>query len=146
MSGQAKAVELVGRIEAVPTILDTVCQITGMGFAAVARVTDTEWVACAVRDDIDFGLRPGGDLKLDTTICNEIRDSRQSVIITDTLEDPTYRDHHTPRMYSFRSYISFPIELPPSEWSIDYDSLDHEGDDACRARNTSRKRDHREAA
>ena len=31
-------------------------------------------------------------------------------------------------------------ELPPSERSIDYDSLDHEKDDECRARSTSRKR------
>ncbi|VWX53084.1 HAMP domain-containing sensor histidine kinase [Novosphingobium sp. 9U] len=106
---QPHAVEVVGRIEAVPTILDTVCRVTGMGFAAVARVTETEWVACAVRDDIDFGLKPGGDLKLDTTICNDIRQSRQSVIISDTQADPVYRDHHTPRIYGFRSYISVPI-------------------------------------
>ncbi|MBB4858074.1 signal transduction histidine kinase [Novosphingobium chloroacetimidivorans] len=92
-----------------PTILDTVCRVTGMGFAAVARVTETEWVACAVRDDIDFGLKPGGNLKLDTTICNEIRHSRQSVIISDTRGDPVYHDHGTPRMYGFRSYISVPI-------------------------------------
>jgi hypothetical protein len=32
------------------------------------------------------------------------------------------------------------FDLPPSEWSIDYDSLDHERDDECRARSTSRKR------
>lgn len=31
-------------------------------------------------------------------------------------------------------------DLPPAEWSRDYDSLDHERDDECRARSTSRKR------
>jgi hypothetical protein len=31
----------VGHINAVPTILDVVCRTTGMGFAAVARVTKT---------------------------------------------------------------------------------------------------------
>ena len=104
-----KAVELISRIEAIPTILDTVCRVTGMGFAAVARVTDEEWVAYAVRDDINFGLKPGADLKLDTTICNEIRQSLQFVVIPDTLEDSVFRDHHTPRMYGFRSYVSFPV-------------------------------------
>lgn len=108
---QSNSIEVLNRIEAVPTILDTVCQITGMGFAAVARVTSLEWTACAVRDDIDFGLKPGGSLTLDTTICNEIRESRQSVIIPDTLADPVYSNHHTPRIYGFRSYVSFPIIL-----------------------------------
>ena len=107
----SKAVEIIGRIEAVPTILETVCGVTGMGFAAVARVTAEEWVAYAVRDEINFGLVAGGDLRLDTTICNEIRESRQAVIIPDTLADPIYCDHHTPRMYGFRSYVSYPIIL-----------------------------------
>ncbi|MGF7152718.1 sensor histidine kinase [Novosphingobium gossypii] len=115
MEKQVEAIEIIGRIEAIPTILETVCRITGMGFAAVARVTESEWVACAVRDEIDFGLLPGGDLKLETTICNEIRQSRQSVIISDTAEDPVYRDHHTPRIYGFRSYVSVPVMLANGE-------------------------------
>jgi hypothetical protein len=44
-----------------------------MGFAAVARVTEDRWVACAVRDDIQFSLQPGSELKVATTICSEIR-------------------------------------------------------------------------
>jgi hypothetical protein len=40
---------------------------TGLGFAAVARVTDQRWIACAVRDEISFGLQPGGALKVATT-------------------------------------------------------------------------------
>jgi hypothetical protein len=30
-------------------------------------------VCCAVRDNISFGLKEGGELKVETTICNEIR-------------------------------------------------------------------------
>ena len=59
-------VERVNRIEAVPTILDVVCRTTGMRFAAVARVTEDRWVACSVLDEIDFGLKPGGELKVET--------------------------------------------------------------------------------
>ena len=33
-------IEAVGRIEAVPRILDVICKTTGLGFAAVARVTN----------------------------------------------------------------------------------------------------------
>lgn len=39
-------IDKVQRITAVPTILDVVCRATGMGFAAIARVTDNRWIAC----------------------------------------------------------------------------------------------------
>jgi hypothetical protein len=51
-------VSAVGGISAVDTILEVVCRSTGMGFAATARVTEDRWIACQVRDDIAFGLRP----------------------------------------------------------------------------------------
>jgi hypothetical protein len=38
-------------IDAVPKILEVVCRSTGLGFAAVARVTEDRWIACGVRDD-----------------------------------------------------------------------------------------------
>ena len=50
------AVQAVQGLSAVPTILEVCCRVTGMGFAAVARVTPDEWTACAVRDLIGFGL------------------------------------------------------------------------------------------
>ena len=101
----------VASIEAVPTILDVVCKTTGMGFAAVARVTEDRWIACGVHDDIAFGLTPGGELKVETTICSEIREHRQPVVINDVADDPVYRSHHTPALYGIRSYISMPIVL-----------------------------------
>lgn len=104
-------VENVSRIEAVPTILDVVCRTTGMRFAAVARVTDERWVACSVLDGIDFGLKPHGELSVETTICHEIRQSRDPVVIDNVAEDETWCRHRTPTMYGFQSYISVPIIL-----------------------------------
>jgi hypothetical protein len=52
-------VAAVQRIDAVPRILEVVCRITGMGFAAVARVTEDRWIACAVRDDVQFRSSAG---------------------------------------------------------------------------------------
>jgi GAF domain-containing protein len=75
----------------------------------VARVTQDTWTACAVRDEIDFGLKAGGELPLKTTICDEIRASGRAIIIDHVSEDPHFRTHHTPRMYGFQSYISVPI-------------------------------------
>jgi signal transduction histidine kinase len=101
----------VGSIKIIPTILDIVCRTTGMRFAAVARVTEDRWIACSVRDDIAFGLKPGGELKVETTICHEIRQSGQAVIIDHVAEDPLYCRHHTPATYGLQSYISMPIKL-----------------------------------
>jgi signal transduction histidine kinase len=99
----------VQRVDAVPSILEVICRVTGMGFAAVARVTEDRWVACAVKDDIAFGLQPGGELKVETTICNEIRQSKQAVVIDHVAEDAAFCRHPTPALYGFQSYISVPI-------------------------------------
>jgi GAF domain-containing protein len=92
-------------------ILDEVCRITQMGFAAVARVTDSRWIVCQVLDKIEFGLDPGDELDLKTTICDEIRQSGEAVIIDHVADDPTWRTHHTPMLYGFESYVSIPITL-----------------------------------
>ncbi|AWN40747.1 ATP-binding protein [Methylobacterium durans] len=102
----------IENIEVVPTILETVCRATGVGFAAVARVTDDRWVACQVRDGIAFGLPPGGELEVATTICREVRRDGVAVVIDHVAEDEVYCGHPTPARYGFQSYISMPIVLP----------------------------------
>jgi GAF domain-containing protein len=102
-------VAAVGRIGAVPTILQVVSRTTGMRFAAVARVTDTSWTACAVYDLVNFGLKPGGDLVLESTICNEIRQHGKPVIFNQASTNPKFVNHPTPKMYGFESYVSIPI-------------------------------------
>ncbi|WP_246000572.1 sensor histidine kinase [Pontibacter diazotrophicus] len=111
-----KDMEAVKQIPVVTMMLDVICQTTGMGFAAVARVTQDRWLACSVRDEVQFGLEEGGELKIETTICNEIRDSRKPVIIDNVSEAPLYKNHHTPKMYGLQSYISFPIILKNGEF------------------------------
>jgi signal transduction histidine kinase len=108
----ADDLEAVSRINAVPMILEVVCRTTGMGFAAVARVTEQRWIACAVRDEIAFGLTPGGELQVATTLCNEIRDSGHAIVIDHVAEDTNFCQHPTPKMYGFQSYISMPIIRP----------------------------------
>lgn len=102
-------VDLVQSIVPVPRILEVACRATGMGFAAVARVTESHWVCCSVRDEIGFGLQPGGELKLETTICNEIRQSGEAVVIDHVTADAQFCGHPTPALYGFQSYISVPI-------------------------------------
>lgn len=99
----------VRRIPGIEAMLREICTMTGFGFAAVARVTDTHWVACQVLDQIELGLDAGGELDLQTTICEEIRGSGDAVVIDHVSADPDWRTHHTPAMYGFQSYISIPI-------------------------------------
>lgn len=99
----------IQRIDAVPRILAAVARITGMRFAAVARVTDTRWMACAVQDGLDFGLAPGGELELESTLCNEIRQHRQPVVFGHASQHAVYATHHTPLRYGLESYMSVPI-------------------------------------
>ena len=111
MSDFQADIDAIETIAAVPTILNVVCRVTGMGFAAVARVTEQRWVCLAVNDEINFGLKPGGELKVETTICHEVRDAREAVIIDHAAQDAVYCGHPTPAMYGFQSYISMPIFL-----------------------------------
>ena len=97
-------------------MLQMICDETGMGFAAVARVTDATWTACAVRDTVEFGLQPGGQLDLHTTLCFESRAARTAIVIDQFSQDATYCRHHTPAIYGLESYISVPIILPSGEY------------------------------
>jgi signal transduction histidine kinase len=104
-------VDAVRQVAAVPKILDVVGRMTGMGFVAIARVTSEQWVCCAARDNINFGLAAGGELQVETTICNEVRQHGQTIVINDAETDGAFCHHPTPALYGFRSYISAPIIL-----------------------------------
>lgn len=105
----AKDIRDIGKIPIITNILNVICQSTGMGFSAVARVTEDKWVTCTTRDDISFGLKPGDELEIKTTICDEIRHHQNPVVIDHVDEDPEFKNHHTPAQYGFQSYISVPI-------------------------------------
>ncbi|MBL6079820.1 GAF domain-containing sensor histidine kinase [Belnapia sp. T18] len=105
----AADVAAIGSIPIMPTVLDTVCRLSGMRFAAVARVTEDRWIACAIRDEIAFGLAPGGELPIESTLCHEVRLATTRVVIDDVVAHPVYCSHHTPATYGFRSYISVPV-------------------------------------
>lgn len=105
----AKDVSAINSISSVPSILKVVSEMTGMRFVTIARVTQDSWTACAVLDRINFGLAAGGQLDVATTLCKEVRDCRMPIIIDHASADPQYRDHRTPKIYGFESYIAVPI-------------------------------------
>jgi len=101
----------VNKLQAVPTLLEVLCETTGMRFAAVARVTENTWTACAVKDDIGFGLAPGGQLDLETTLCIESKRSNAPIVIEQASTDNRYCNHPAPKRYKFESCVSVPIVL-----------------------------------
>ena len=101
----------LGRDERLRAMLREICDATGMGFAAVARVTEQRWIACQVEDRIEFGLEPGGELKVRETICDEIRDSGEAILFDDASDDIKWSRHPVPVLYGFKSYCSFPVYL-----------------------------------
>ncbi len=107
----AASIAAQGDSQELRAILEEVCAITDMGFAAVARVTDSRWIAAQVLDKIEFGLHPGDELDLKTTICDEIRQSGDGVVIDHVAGNAEWRTHHTPALYGFESYVSIPIFL-----------------------------------
>ncbi|HEV7610607.1 MAG TPA: GAF domain-containing sensor histidine kinase [Steroidobacteraceae bacterium] len=104
-------IRAVGQIAALPAYLDILCDLTGMRFAAVARVTDHSWTVCAVKDEINFGLPVGGTLPVETTLCLESKQCGLPIAFGHASEDLKYKDHHTPRLYKIESYVSVPIVL-----------------------------------
>ena len=109
--GFAAEVAAQGDDDAIRAILQEVCRITQMGFAAVARVTEDRWIACQVLDRIEFGLDPGEELEIKKTICDEIRECGRAIVIDHIGADPEWRTHPVPMLYGFESYASFPVVL-----------------------------------
>jgi signal transduction histidine kinase len=101
--------DAIGAMSAVPTLLKTIREWTGLRYTLVARVLPDRWVACAVHDELNFGLAAGGELDVATTLCSHVRDSHQPIVIENVSLDPMYCGHPTPKMYNFQSYMAVPI-------------------------------------
>lgn len=119
-------VKAAGLVSVVPQILDVASRITGMGFTAIARVTDTRWIACGVNDKINFGMKAGDELIIAETFCTRVRTHNAPIIIEDVPNDAIYCDHAIPAQYGFKSYISVPIRLPDGEFFGTLCALDPE--------------------
>ncbi|HZL20306.1 MAG TPA: hypothetical protein VFG23_21415 [Polyangia bacterium] len=84
-------VEVISRMSSVPTILKVISETTGLRLSLIARVTATTWTACAVNDQMNFGLEPGGTLDVATTLCAKVRDTHSPVAIDHASQDPDYQ-------------------------------------------------------
>ena len=105
----AEAISAISNIDDIPAVLDAVSRTTGMRYVVIAKVTAGSWTACAVLDKLDFGLAVGGELEVATTLCSEVRDKREPIVIDHASKDPVFCNHPTPKKYGIESYIAVPI-------------------------------------
>ena len=99
----------INQISIVPQLLDVICRTTKLRFAAISRVTDDRWLACATIDKIPIGLNTGDELDANDTFCNLVYKTGNPVIFDDVKKDERYRDHHVTKLFGIESYISVPI-------------------------------------
>lgn len=116
-----------GSDDRVRAILEEVCATTGMRFAALALVTEQRWIACQVLDlGMGLGMEPGDELKIDETICDEIRESGEAIVFDDASADIKWARHPVPVIYGFQSYCSFPVYLDDGSFFGTLCALDEE--------------------
>ena len=101
----------VAALADVSSILEVCLRATGMRYAVVAHVSADRWLACAVQDEVEFGLPVGGELPIKTTLCHEVRERRATIAFDQASASPYWVDHHTPKTYGLESYIAAPIVL-----------------------------------
>ncbi|MBU2961829.1 GAF domain-containing sensor histidine kinase [Citreicella sp. C3M06] len=102
-------IERLSASDLVGTILETVMLATNMRFAGVARVTADRWVACRTVDEIRFGIAEGDEIAIESTFCQNVRDTAEMVIFNDVASDPDYQDHPIAAAFGIVSYASVPI-------------------------------------
>lgn len=105
-------IQHIQQINIIPTVLESLSTTLGLGWTAVSRVTDNQWIACSVKDELGFGLGPGDQIPFEDTFCKSVRNSGNLVVMDDAPNDETYCEHPIPKKFGFRAYLSFPITLP----------------------------------
>jgi signal transduction histidine kinase len=97
------------RLESIETILNLLCKTTGLRLAVVARVTSETWTACAVLDNLNFGLKTGQNLDLADTYCNTVRCLDGPIVISHASAHSEWKNHPGFTVFGVESYIAVPL-------------------------------------
>ncbi len=60
-------------------------------------------------DNVPLGLKPGDELEIKNTFCNQVHNTGEAVIFNDVKEEGPYNDHPIANIYGIQCYISVPI-------------------------------------
>ncbi len=101
-------------LDAVPVLLETVCKLTGMSCANVAKVAAESWMSVATRDMGGFNIPTGVEIPRQT-ICHDSKEQRRTLYVQDAREDATYANNAAMKELGLRSIITAPIILETGE-------------------------------
>lgn len=107
----AQAVAAIGRIHAVPTLLEVLCEISGMRFAMIARDVGKTLTVCAAKDGLQLAIEVGSPFAHRTNLALDVQALRTSIVIERASSDPRYRDPTVPARHQIESFVSVPIFL-----------------------------------
>ncbi|MDP8984576.1 MAG: ATP-binding protein [Pseudomonadota bacterium] len=105
-------------------LLAVLCDITGMRFAMVTRITGTTWAVCAVQDGLHLETRAGEPLPFRTNLALERQVSRTPIVIERASSDPSYSKREGSDVYQIESYVSVPILLSSGHYFGNLCALD----------------------
>lgn len=100
---------VIAEIESISNLLKVATRLTDMRFGAISHMTDTHWTACAVHDELDFGIAVGDAFEIERMLCGELRVNPHPIIVGDVRSDSNYFDHNIPKLYGIESFVSIPI-------------------------------------
>lgn len=86
-------IDSIRQMESIPLILRMVKATTGLRFAAVARVTESRWIACAVDDNVGVELDVGSERVSAQTLCDQVRQMRRSLVYGEGFYELTQSDY-----------------------------------------------------
>lgn len=124
-----KDVAALSRIDVVQMILKTLSDITDLRYSIVARVTENSWTACAIYDNMNFGLSPGDELELKTTYCSTIREQNAPLLVRHASREEEFKNHPALHAYQVESYLGVPLYRQSGEYFGVLCSLDTEPTD-----------------
>ena len=104
----ASAAAAMGHVDIVPTLLKVLCEMTGLRFAAVARVEGAKWTVYAVRDELSLGVKPGDELPFMTGLGLDSRAARAPMVFEQSEMAPAPCGS---TLSSVKSFVSVPIVL-----------------------------------
>lgn len=102
----------LAQMEGLSVILRLAKEVTGLRFAAVAKVTDSQWIAVAVADSAHLDIRPGDERPVASTLCNEVRLRRRSLVYGEGMQKLQYAGYAALirlEQRGLHSHISVPI-------------------------------------
>lgn len=102
-------ISLISEVEALSNVLGLATRLTGMRFAAISHFTEAHWIACAVHDELHFGISVGDVLDIEKTLCGELRIRKCPIIIGDVSDDTFFLERNASKLYGFKSFVSLPI-------------------------------------